>query len=177
MSLLVICLHPSSPCYVHWKFFLNLTDAKNERKLKGFRPTHLSLGKSLRESAYLTSCRQVQEYYTVGSIFSKSKTELIDFFFLLVQSDQLLSLVPLFVTPWTAALQASLSTTNSWSLLKIMSIKLVMPSNHLILYHPLFLPPSIFPSIREESVLCIRYWSFSFSISPSNEYSRLIYFH
>ena len=85
-------------------------------------------------------------------------------------------------TPWTAAHQAFLSITNSWSLLKLMSIKLVMPSNHLILCHPLLLPPSIFPSIRifsNESVLCIRwlkYWSFSFSISPSNEYSGQISF-
>ena len=86
------------------------------------------------------------------------------------------------VTPWTAARQASLSITNSWGLLKHMSIESVMPSNHLILYHPLLLPPSIFPSIRvfsSESVLCIRwpkYWSFSISISPSNEYSGLISF-
>ena len=77
---------------------------------------------------------------------------------------------------------ASLSVTNSWSLLKLMSIKSVMPSNHLILCHPLLLPPSIFPSLRvfsDESVLCIRwpkYWSFSFSISPSNEYLELISF-
>ena len=87
----------------------------------------------------------------------------------------------LFATPWTAAAQASLSITNSWSLLKLMSIELVMPSNHLILCHPL-LPPSIFPRIRvfsNESVLRIRwpkYWSFSFSISLSNEYSGLISF-
>ena len=85
-------------------------------------------------------------------------------------------------TPWTASSQASLSITNSRSLLKLMSIELVMPSNHLILCHPLLLPPSIFPSIRvfsNESVLCIRwpkYWSFSFSISPSNEHSGLISF-
>ena len=86
------------------------------------------------------------------------------------------------MTPWTAAHQASLSITNSWSLLKLMSIMLVMPSNHLILCRPLLLLPSIFPSIRvfsNESVLRIRwpkYWSFSFSISPSNEYSGLISF-
>ena len=81
------------------------------------------------------------------------------------------------VTPWTAACQASLSITNSWSLLKLMSIELVMPSNHLILCRTLLLPPSVFPSIRvfsNELVLCIRwpkYWSFSFSISCSSEYS------
>ena len=87
----------------------------------------------------------------------------------------------LFATPRTAAHQASLSTTNSWSLLKLMSIELVTPSNYLILCPPLLLP-SIFPSITifsNESVLCIRwpkYWSFTFSISPSNEYSGLISF-
>ena len=85
-------------------------------------------------------------------------------------------------TPWTEAQQASLSITNSWSLCKPMSIESVMPSNHLILCRPLLLLPLIFPSIRvfsSESVLCIRwpkYWSFSFSISPSSEYSRLISF-
>ena len=97
-------------------------------------------------------------------------------------SVQLLSRVRLFATPWTAARQASLSITNSRNLLKLMSIELVMPSKHLILCHPLLRPPLIFPSIRifsNESVLHIRwpkYWSFSFSISPSNEYSGLISF-
>ena len=96
-------------------------------------------------------------------------------------SVQLLSHARLFVTPRTAARQASLSITNSRSLLKLTSIELMMPSNHLILCCPL-LPPSIFPSIRafsNESVLPIRwpkYWSFSFSISPSNEHSGLISF-
>ena len=86
------------------------------------------------------------------------------------------------MTPWTAVCQASLSITNSQSLLKFMSIELMMPSNHLILCHPLLLLPSILPSIRvfsNESVLCIRWpkcWNFSFSISPSNEYSRLVSF-
>ena len=88
----------------------------------------------------------------------------------------------LFASLWTAALQASLSITNSRSLLKLMSIESVMPSSHLILYRPLLFLPSIFSSITvfsKKSVLCIRwpkYWSFSFSISPSNEYSRLISF-
>ena len=109
-------------------------------------------------------------------------------------SVQSLSCVQLFATSWTAACQASLSITNSWSLLKLMSIESVMPSNHLILCRPLLLPPSIFnpnPGIQpsslmsyvrvfsNESVLRIRwpkYWSFSFSISPSNEYSGLISF-
>ena len=95
-------------------------------------------------------------------------------------SVQSLSYVWPFVTPWTAACQASLSITNSRSLLKLMSIESVMPSNHLILCRPLLFPPSIFPSTRvfsSESVLRIRwpkYWSFSFSISLFNEYSGLI---
>ena len=95
---------------------------------------------------------------------------------------QLLSCVWLLVTPWTTTRQAFLSITNSQSPLKPMSIELVMPSNHLILCHPLLLLPSIFPSIRvfsNESVLHIRwpkYWSFSFSISPSNEHPGLISF-
>ena len=97
-------------------------------------------------------------------------------------SVQSLSRVRLFVTPWTAARQASLSITNSRSLLKLMSIKSVMPSSRLILCHPLLLPPSIFPSIRvfsKESVFhirCPKHWSVSFSISPSHEYSQLISF-
>ena len=99
-----------------------------------------------------------------------------------ISSVQLVSHVQLFATPWTAAWQPSLSITNSWSLLKLMSIKSVMPSNHLILCCPLLLPPLIFPSIRvfpNESVLHNRwpkYWSFSFSISPSNEHPGLISF-
>ena len=99
-----------------------------------------------------------------------------------VCSVQLLSSVPLFATSWTEAHQASLSITNSQSLLKFMSIELVMPSNHLTLCCPLFFQPSIFPSSRvfsNESALCIRWpkdWSCSFSISPSNEYSGLISF-
>ena len=92
------------------------------------------------------------------------------------------SVVSNFVTPWTAVHQATLSITNPWSLLKLMSVELVTPSNHLILCCPLLLLPSIFPSIRvfsNESALLIRwqkYWSFSFSISPSNEHPRLISF-
>ena len=99
----------------------------------------------------------------------------------LSQSVQSLSHVQLFVTPWTAARQASLSITNSQSLLTLMCIESVMPFNHLILCRPLLLLPSILPSIRgfsNESVLCIRwpkYWNFSFSISPSNEYSGLMF--
>ena len=113
----------------------------------------------------------------VPEIYSLSTSLVLQFN--LVQS---FSGVWLFVTQWTAACQASLSIVNSQSSLKLMSIESVMPSNHFILCHPLLLPPSIFPSIRvfsNESVLRIRwakYWSFSFSISPSNEYSVLVSF-
>ena len=99
-----------------------------------------------------------------------------------ISSVQLLSHAQLFATPWTVSCHTSLSITNSRSFLKLMSIKSVMPSNHLILCHPLLLLPSIFPTIRgfsNESVLSIRwpkYWSFSFSINPSNEHSGLISF-
>ena len=112
-------------------------------------------------------------------LYSRFQTLRFKIQFISVQS---LSHVHIFATPRTAACQASLSITNSWSLLKLMSIESVMPSNHLILCRPLFLLPSIFPSISvfsNESVLCIRwpkYWSFSFSISPSSEYSGLISF-
>ena len=101
---------------------------------------------------------------------------------LVVAVVQSLGHVRLFEIPWTAACQASLSFTISWSLLKLMSIESEMPSNHFILCHPLLFLPSIFPSIRvfsKESALHIRwpkYWSFSFSVSPSNEYSRLTSF-
>ena len=99
---------------------------------------------------------------------------------LLLSSVQSLGRVRLFATPWITACQASLSITTSWSLLRLMSIESVMPTNHLILCRSLLLPPSIFPSIRvfsKELVLrirCPKYQSFSFSISPSKEYSRLI---
>ena len=113
------------------------------------------------------------------TIYSAKKFQLL---WCVFSSVHQLTCVRLFATPWTAAHQTSLSITNSPSLLKLMSAKLVMISNHLFLCCPLLLPPSIFPSIRvssNESVLCIRwlkYWSFSFSISPSSEYSGLIFF-
>ena len=113
----------------------------------------------------------------VGIIFSPIENTEVQF-----RSVQSLSRVRLFATPWTAACQASLSITNSWSLPKLMSIESVMPSNHLILCHSLLLLPSIPPSIRvfsNESVLPIRgpkYWSFSFNISSSNEHPGLISF-
>ena len=113
---------------------------------------------------------------------SNSKLQKGFSFWWLIVAVQSLNSVQLFATPWTAACQASLSFTNSWSLLKLMSIKSMMPANHLILCHPLLFLPSIFPSIRvfsNESALCIRwpkYWSFSFNISPSNEHPGLISF-
>ena len=111
----------------------------------------------------------------MGFLFSNYKLKFYS-------SVQLLSRVWLFATPWIAARQASLSITNSWSSLSLMSIESVMPSSHLILCHPLLLLPPIPPSIRvfsNESTLCMRwpkYWSFSFSISPSNEHPGLISF-
>ena len=111
-----------------------------------------------------------------------SFAKVVLFYLNLMSSVRLLSRVRLFTAPWTAACQAPLSITNSWSLLKLMPIKSVMPSNLLILCHPLLLLPSVCPSSRvfsDKSVLHIRwpkYWSFSFSISPSYEYSGLISF-
>ena len=122
----------------------------------------------------------------MNCVFQKGSILILGHYFIFalllsLSSVQLLSGVDS-VTPWTAAHQASLSITNYQSLLKFMSIELVMPSSHLILCHPLLLLPSFIPSIRvfsDESVLCIRwpkYWSFSFSISLSNDYSGLISF-
>ena len=115
-------------------------------------------------------------FVLIGSLFA---FEIIS---MVVKVVQPLSSIQLFVTPWTAACQASLSSSISQCLFKLISIESMMPSNHLILFHPLLLLPSIFPSNRvfsNESALCIRwpkYWSFSFSISPSNEYSGLASF-
>ena len=122
-------------------------------------------------------------FFPYNSIFQRYNIQL-NFFMVWTHHSSVQSLrhVWLFLTPWTTACQASLSITSSQSLLKLMSIELVMPSNHLILCHPLLLPPSIFPSIRvfsKESLLRIwwpKYWSFSFSITPSNEYAGLISF-
>ena len=125
---------------------------------------------------------QHQSFQSIQGWFPLRLTGLISFLLFQFSSVQLLSHVRLFAAPWITARQASLSITNSWSLLKLMSIKSVMPSSHLILCHPLFLKPSILPSTRvfsNESALHIRwpkYWSFSFNISPSNEYSGLISF-
>ena len=124
------------------------------------------------------SIKPFSEHFLISNLFNAFSVHIEDQF----SSVQSLSRVQLLATPWTAAHQASLSITNSQSLLKLMSIESVMPSNHLILCGPLLLLPSIFPSIRDfsnESALCIRwskYWSFSFSISPSKEHSGLISF-
>ena len=153
-------------------FLFNLFKLKMHRKNKTF--DSLSAGSRVR-------------YYMRGvsiPILISTVTSWLTLFVdnLQFSSVQSLSHVWLFATTWTAARQASLSITNSWSLLKLMSIESVMPSNHLILCCPLLLLPSIFPSKRvfsNESVLCItwpKYWSFSFSISPSNEYLGLISF-
>ena len=125
-------------------------------------------------NTFLNKCGYVRHYFNV--YFS-----LYAFLLMTFSSVQSLNHVRLFVTPWIAARQAFLPITNSRSLLKFMSIELVMPSNHLNLCHPLLLLPSIFPSIRvfSNESLCIRwpkYWSFSFSISPCSEYSGLISF-
>ena len=137
----------------------------------GGRPVSLgslAATQPLSSSACFQTCKLCPQFFSLGEGQ--------------LSSVQALSCVRLFATPWTAARQASLSITNSWSLLKPMSIESVMPSNHLILCHRLLLPPSIFPSIRvfsNESALHIRwpkYWRFSFNISPSNEQSGLISF-
>ena len=132
-----------------------------------------------------TPCQKYLHLHEIRTLLWQSwkkKKSLIPLRNALYSSVQSLSRVWLFATPWTAARQASLSTANSWSLLKLISIKLMMPFKHLILCHPLLLLPATFPSIRvfsNESVLHIRwpkYWSFSFNIGPSNEYSGLISF-
>ena len=136
----------------------------------------IQLDSSYPPAKYVQVCHKI---YQAGL---KLEPLLHKYMYLLFSSVQLLSRVWLFATPWTTARQASLSITNSQSLLKLMSIESVIPSNHLILCRPLFLTPSIFPSIRvfsNKSVLYIRwpkYWSFNLNISPSNEYSGLISF-
>ena len=149
-------------------------------------------GKERREKAAIHPCDWLDLLYrhnTVSQLHSNQKRERVTLYIHTsnlislnkISSVQLFSRVRLFETPWTAVRQASLSITNSQSLLQLMPIESVMPSNHVILCHPLFLP-SVFLSIRvfsNESVLHIRwskYWSFSFGISPSNEYSGLISF-
>ena len=146
-------------------------------------PVHKELALVFSSNSVKASSISIHRGYITLSILIEIISKLYGFSHVIFFSSvQLLSHVQLFVTPWTTACQASLSITNSQSLLKRMSIRLVMPSNHLILCCPLPLQPSIFPRIRvfsNESVLRIRrpeYWSFSFSISSSNGYSGLIYF-
>ena len=138
-------------------------------------PTPGDLANPGIELVFLLSPALSDRFFTTSATWEAQR----EYQFSSVQS---LSRVQLFATPWTAAHQASLCITNSWSLLKLMSIESVMPSNHLILRQPLLLLPSMFPSIRvfsNESALRIRwpkYWSFSFNISPSNEHPGLISF-
>ena len=146
-------------------FLRNLSAGKKRSKSKHGKTDCFKVGKQVNQGCILLPC--------LFSLYA----ELGQF-----RSVQSFSCVQVFVTPWTSASQASLSITNSWNLPKLMSIELVVPSNHFILCRTLLLLPSIFPSIRvfsNESVLHTRwpnYWSFSFSISPSNEYSGLISF-
>ena len=134
---------------------------------------------TIASNTNLNALETIYWAYELGSLLGRFYVPYL--LFLLFSSVHSLSRVRLFATPWIAARQASLSITNSQGSLRLTSIESVMPSSHLILCGPLLLPPSIFPSIRvfpNESVLPIRwpkYWSFSFSISPSNEYSGLIF--
>ena len=152
---------------IYFRTFIDCVDSELTMKLHGFILIHSQL-----DPFWLL----VRNAHIIGKLAKSSPNNS------LLNSVQSLSSVWLFATPWTTALQGSLSTTNSWSLLKLTSIKSVMSTNYLILCHPLLLPPSIFPSIRvfsNESILHMRwpnYGSFSFSISPSDEYSELISF-
>ena len=155
-------------------------ETRQEAVAKPFPYGHVKMG-----TIVIAECWDVGHSFppNQGAHFLHSTVKALPNYFLWFSSvAQSLSHVRLFVNPWTAAHQASLSITNFRSVPKLMSIKSVMPSNHLILCRPLLLPPSIFYSIRvfpSESVLLIRwpkYWSFSFNISPSNEYSGLISF-
>ena len=138
-------------------------------------------------SIHFYLCPNLEQFFiTLSDPLENSRFKYKNLTFLslspILSTVQSLSRVQLFATPWTAVRQVSLSITNSWSLFRLIPIESVMPSNHLILCRPLLFPPSIFPSIKvfsNESVLPIRwpkYWSFSFNISPSNEYSGLISF-
>ena len=167
------------------------TEASGRQEEAGFLPTVLSgpvlslilfPGELLHGNSDSHSAISLAPGPTHPECSVRKSNPVLDLFMRVsLSSVQSLSHIRLFVTPWTAACQASLSITNSWSLLRFMSIESVMPCKHLILCLPLLLP-SIFPSIRvfsNESVLCIRwpkYWSFIFSISPSNEYSGLMSF-
>ena len=154
-----------------WDFFFLL-----QNKLTRFQPTNLTTSRSYCSYEALSDGNKC-----VSSTW-KIDNQVISYLFSGFISVQSVSCVQLFVTPWTAACQTSLSITNSWSLFKLMSIEAVMPSNYLTLCRLLFFPPSIFPSIKVssyESAIHIRwpkYWSFSFSISPSKKYSGLISF-
>ena len=164
------------------KFWINVSSQIDKQKNKQKRPISFSAVSHQTENSYPLS-RKIIKWLCYKSKFPKTKIDATNWQYALqFSSVQSLSHVRLLVTPRAAAQQPSLSISKYRSLTKLMSIESVMPSNHLILYHPLFLPPSIFPRIRffsNESVLHIRWpkcWSFSFSISPFNEYSGLISF-
>ena len=160
-------------------FFVCFSNNKSKSHAQLEDHTKMSLG--LQSGNLYSDCFITSLAFPINVNFVESKDQTILYSFTVICTVQSLSDVRLFATPWTAACQGSLST-NSRSLLKLMCIKLVMPSNHLIFCRPLFLLPSIFPSIRvfaNESVLLIRwpkYWSFSFSISPSKEFGGRISF-
>ena len=162
----VFCIHGQSPCLYLPLLQSIYPPSSPTKEHPGTKPHGLDVSGALF----------LEVHYPPG-LFCSTHLSWVSF-----SSVQSLSRVRLFVTPWAAAHQASLSITNSRSLFKHLSIESVMPSNHLILCHPLLLLPPVFPSIRvfsNESALCIRwpkYWSFSFSISPSSEYSGLISF-
>ena len=174
--------------FSHVWFFVNPCIAARQASLSIINSWSLLKLMSMRQRCHPTiscsvvpfsSCLPASGSFTMRQFFTSGSQNIgVSLWFSSVQS---LSRVWLFVIPRTAAHQASLSIINSWSLLKLMSIELMMPSNHLILCHPLLLP-SIFPSLKvfsSESALHIRwpkYWSFSFSISSSSEYSGLISF-
>ena len=157
----------------HWYSIHSTKNTRSEEGSEGHQASPASLKPQWKVTTYFPT------FGTLFGCFHLSSLSEVSVQFSAVQS---LSHVRLFATPWTAARQSSLSITNSQSPPKPMSIESVMPSNHLILCHPLLLLHSIFPSIRvfsNEPALCLRwpkYWSFSFSISPSNEYSGLISF-
>ena len=166
--------------FPHLSHLLSIKETGIQIQWDGYFETLVchSLGQlALRIKSY-SMLQHLSSHSLVCWVASRASLDLVT----VNQSVQSLSRVWLFVTPWTAACQASLSITNSRSLLKLMSIESVRPSNQLILCHPLLLPPSIFPNIRvfsNESLLRIRwpkYWSFNFSISLSNEHLGLISF-
>ena len=183
-------LRTTSPPSLFWLLKSNIIKARSPKALAILKTCSSNLIKLTQDRVSYKACKIIP-YFQVKIKWANSIPVYIGVTFCKFQNQrlttnttsvQLLSIVRLFVTPWTSACHASQSITNSWSLTKLMSTESVTPSNHLILCHPLLLLPSIFPSTRvfsNESALHIRwpkYWSFSFNISPSNEHQRLIVF-